>query len=79
MAGILFAIQIAIFALCLGAVISFIIFVPLAIYCIPYALWLGTQHTKGKYLDRKKEKVFATAKHATILYSYWIRGKKPTF
>jgi len=78
MVGILFAIKIAIFALCAGAVISFIIFVPLAIYCIPYWLWLGSQNTKGRGLDRKKDKPFKAAKHATILYSHWIRGKKPS-
>lgn len=78
MVGILFAIKIVIFALCAGAVISFIIFVPLAIYCIPYCLWVGFQNNKGKCLDRKKEGVAKTAKHATILYSNWIRGKKPS-
>lgn len=78
MVGILFAIKIAIFGLCLGAIISFIIFVPLAIYSIPYAFWLGRQNTLGKGLDRKTDNPFKTAKHATILYSHWIRGKKPT-
>lgn len=79
MVGILFAFKVIIFALCAGAVISFIIFVPLTIYVIPYCLWVGHQHTIGKHKDKKKEGVLKTVKHATILYKSWILRKKPTF
>lgn len=79
MTGIWFAFQILIFALCAGAIIAVLIFVPLAIYLIPYSLWLGYQNTGGKHLDKKKEGNWKAAKHATKLYASWITRKKPSF
>jgi len=67
------------FALGAGVVISVVIFVPLAIYLIPYWLWLGNQFTIGRHQDRKNDRVFKSAKHATILYKSWILRKEPTF
>lgn len=77
--GILFALKLIIFALCAGAIISFIVFVPLTIYVIPYCWWVGGQHCIGKHLDKKKEGIMRTVKHATILYKSWITRKEPTF
>lgn len=77
--GILFALKLIAFALCAGAVISFIIFVPLTIYVIPYCLWVGSQNCVGKHKDKKKESVFRSARNATILYKSWITRKEPTF
>jgi len=70
---------IVLFALGAGVVISVVIFVPLTIYVIPYCLWVGNQFTIGKHHDKKKESLFKTAKHATILYKSWISRKEPTF
>lgn len=76
---LLFALKLLIFALCAGVVISFLVFVPLTIYNIPYCLWVGNQHTLGRHKDKMKEGVFKTTKHATILYKSWILRKEPTF
>ena len=77
--GILFALKLIVFALCAGAVISFLVFVPLMIYAIPYAWWLGGQHCAGRHKDKKKESIFRSARNATILYKSWITRKEPTF
>lgn len=78
--GLLLALKIIIFALLAGVVISFIVFVPLTIYAIPYSLWVGNQHTLGKHKDKmQKEGFFKTVKNATILYKSWILRKEPTF
>lgn len=75
----MFAIKAIIFALCLGAILAVLIYVPLAIYLIPYSFWVGVQGNKGIHYNTKKMSIFKLAKNATILYSSWIRGKKPTF
>lgn len=68
-----------VFTLCAGAALSVLVFVPTAIYSIPYLLWLGFQLTKGKYKEKQNESVFKTAKSATKLYIAWIMRQKPTF
>ncbi len=78
--AILFVLKLVVFALCAGAAISIIVFVPLTIYAIPYCLWVGHQHTIGKHKDKmQKEGIFKTARNATILYKSWITRKEPTF
>lgn len=72
------AIKILVFALCLGAALAVLIFVPLAIYVIPYALWVGNENTSGRQKDKKNESVFRSAKNATKLYKAWITHQKPT-
>ena len=67
------------FSIGAGLLISILIFVPLTIYVIPYAFWLGIEHTKGKHEDKKKEKLSKSVKHATILYGSWISRKEPSF
>lgn len=79
LAGLWFALGVLIFALCAGAVISFVVFVPLFIYTIPYAWWLGGQHAIGKHKDKMKENFLRSVRNATILYKSWIRRKEPTF
>lgn len=79
MVAIIFAFKIIIFALSAGVVISVLVFVPLTLYVIPYALWVGHQQTIGKHKDKRKEGAFKAVKHATILYKSWILRKKPTF
>lgn len=78
MGAIAFMFNFMLVALCIGVVLSFIVCVPLAIYCIPYALWVGSQNLVGKQLDKKDEKVSQIIKNATKLYSCWIRRKKPS-
>lgn len=79
MVGLLFALKLFIFAVCAAVVLAVLFYVPLAIYSIPYALWVGFQNNAGKHLDKKKEGVLRTARNATILYKSWILRKKPTF
>ncbi|WP_018752676.1 hypothetical protein [Paenibacillus sanguinis] len=79
MVGLLFAFKVLVFALCAGAIIAVLIFVPLAIYVTPYTLWVGFQNNAGKHLDKKKEKNWKAAKNATKLYASWITRKKPSF
>ncbi len=79
MAVIWFVLQILFFGLCLGAGISVIIFVPLSIYIIPYRLWIGFQNQVGKHKEKRNEKLFKTARNATILYKSWILHREPTF
>ncbi|CAH8721350.1 hypothetical protein [Paenibacillus melissococcoides] len=79
MVGIAFAFKLLVFAICAGAVISILIFVPLTIYVIPYCLWVGNEQTMGRHQDKKKEGIRKTVKHATILYRSWIRREKPSF
>ena len=77
--GILFALKLIVFALCAGAVISFLTFVVLTVYVFPYLMWVGSQNYIGKHKDKKKESVFRSTKNATILYKSWITRKEPTF
>ena len=79
MAILLFMIKLFFFSLCASAVLAFIIFVPLGIYSIPYALWVGSQNCAGRHLDKKDEPLSKNVKNATKLYKSWILRKKPTF
>lgn len=79
MTMILVMFKVAIFALCVGVVVSLVILLPLFLYSIPYDLWIGFQNNKGKQLDKKKEGVFRSAKNATKLYKAWILRQEPTF
>lgn len=79
MTMILVMFKVAVFALCVGVVISLLIYLPLTLYVIPYALWIGFQNNKGKQLNKKKECVFRSAKNATKLYKAWILRQEPTF
>jgi fatty acid desaturase len=79
LSGLWFALGILIFALCAGAVISFVIFVPLFIYIIPYYWWIACQHSIGKHKDKDGEKLLRSVRNATILYKSWITKKEPTF
>lgn len=74
----IFMIKVLIFALCAGAAISVLVYVPLMLYVIPYALWVGNENTMGRQKDKKKEKIFSAAKNATKLYKSWIMRQKPT-
>lgn len=71
--------KVLVFALCAGVVVSVLVFVPLTLYTIPYALWVGAQNTRGKHKDKKKESVFRAARNATKLYKAWITRSEPTF
>lgn len=73
------AIKVLIFALCAGVVVTVVILVPLTIYTIPYALWVGSQNTRGKHKDKKGEKFFRSVRNATRLYKSWITHTEPTF
>lgn len=69
--------KVLVFALCAGAVISVLVFVPLFLYTLPYDLWIGVQNTKGKQLDKKKEPIFRAARNATKLYKAKLTGHEP--
>ncbi len=71
--------KVLVFALCFGAAVSVLILVPLMIYSIPYALWVGKENCVGRQKDKKDEKFFSTVKNATKLYKAWITRQKPTF
>ncbi len=73
--------HVLVFALCAGAVISVVVLVPLGIYVIPYALWIGFEQQKGKHKDKlqKGQSIFRIAKDATKLYKAWITRREPTF
>jgi hypothetical protein len=71
--------KVLVFALCAGAIISVLVFVPLTLYVIPYTLWVGSQNTKGKQLDKKKEPVFQAVRNATKLYKAKLTGHEPIF
>lgn len=66
-------------ALCIGAIVSVVVFVPMTIYTIPYLLWVGNENTKGKHLDKKKESAFRSARNATRLYKAKLTGHEPIF
>lgn len=66
-------------ALCIGAIVSVVVFVPLFLYTLPYDLWIGFQNTKGKQLDKKKEPIFRAARNATRLYKAKLTGHEPIF
>ena len=70
--------HVLIWALCIGVVVSIIVFVPLGIYAIPYCLWVGRENTMGRQTDKKKEKFTQTIRNATKLYGAWIHHKKPS-
>ena len=71
--------KVLVFALCIGAIAAVLFFVPLAIYGIPYALWIGTQNLTGKHLDKKKEPFLRSVRNATILYKAKLTGREPIF
>lgn len=71
--------HILIIAIAVGILFAVVVFVPLSIYVIPYCLWVGTQNTKGKYLELRKDNVFRMAGNATKLYKSWITHKAPSF
>lgn len=73
------AVKVLVFALCLAAGAAVLVFVPSCIYIIPYALWVGSQQTKGKQLDKKKEPFWTTVRNATKLYKAWITRQEPSF
>lgn len=65
-------------SLILGIVISFLYFVPLTLYSIPYILWLGFQNTKGMYRNISvQESTWNNVKNATKVYLSFITGRKP--
>ncbi len=65
-------------SLILGIVISFLYFVPLTLYSIPYILWLGSQNTKGMYRNISvQESTWNNVKNATKVYLSFITGRKP--
>lgn len=71
--------KVLVFALCLGAGLAALVFVPLAIYAIPYCLWVGFQNNIGKQKDKKDEGVRRTVRNATILYKAKLTGREPIF
>lgn len=80
MFGILMALLTFFFyVLCFGVVLAILVYVPLAIYIIPYALWVGFQNQVGKHKDKKNEKFWRLVRNATILYISWIRRREPSF
>lgn len=71
--------KVVMFALCAGAAVAVLIFVPLTLYVVPYTLWIGFQNNKGNQLDKKKESIFQTVRNATKLYKAKLTGKEPIF
>lgn len=69
-------IYVLLFALCLGAILAVLVYVPLFIYAIPYCWWVGTQNIKGEMLDRKKEPFMQTVKNAHVYYKSKRLAKK---
>ncbi|WP_036644856.1 hypothetical protein [Paenibacillus sp. oral taxon 786] len=67
------------YVICAGVVLAILIYLPLMIYVIPYALWVGFQNQVGKHLDKKKERFWRTVRNATKLYVSWITRKEPSF
>lgn len=73
-----FALTVICVSFILGIVISFLYFVPLTLYSIPYILWLGSQSTKGMYQDISVQKsTWSNVKNATKVYLSFIIGRKP--
>ncbi len=73
-----FALTVICVSLILGIAISFLYFVPLTLYSIPYILWLGFQNTKGTYQDISVQKsTWDNVKNATKLYLSFITRRKP--
>lgn len=73
------AIKVLLFAFCFAAGIAVLVFVPACIYTIPYALWMGSENTKGKQLDKKNAPFWTSVKNATKLYKAWITRQEPSF
>lgn len=73
------AVKVLVFSLCLAVALAVIVFVPLTLYCIPYALWVGSQNTRGRHKDKQKEPLRRSVRNATRLYAAWITRKEPTF
>ncbi|WP_312938885.1 hypothetical protein [Oscillibacter sp.] len=71
--------KVLVFALCLGVGLAVLIFVPLAIYIIPYCLWVGFQNNVGKQKDKKGESTSRMIRNATVLYKAKLSGKEPIF
>lgn len=66
------------FAFVLGVLLSFLYYVPLTLYSIPYILWIGYQNTKGMYQNISvQEGVWKNCKNATKVYISFFTGKKP--
>ncbi len=73
-----FALTVICVSLMLGIVISFLYFVPLTLYSIPYILWLGSQNNKGMYRNISvQESTWHNVKNATKVYLSFITGRKP--
>lgn len=72
---------IIVFGLCLGAIISVFVFVPITLYLLPYLGWLGVQQSKGYYTDRiiTHDGYRVSIKNATRLYKHWITGQELQF
>lgn len=66
-------------SLAAGFIVSFLVFVPLSIYIIPYCLWLGFQNNKGHYRHLKHSNFFHYVRNATRLYGSWLCRKAPVF
>lgn len=77
MIGIMFALKVAMFAFCIGAILSFIILVPLFIYTIPYSWWAGGK--EFLYPETKEKNFFHVVRNATRLYKAWITHTEPKF
>lgn len=73
-----FALAVVCISLMLGAIVSFLYWIPLTVYLIPYTLWLGFQNTKGMYEDISvQESMLHNVKNATKVYFSFITGRKP--
>jgi hypothetical protein len=63
-------IHVLLFALCAGAIISVLVYVPLFIYTIPYTWHLGEQH------EKVEKSIFQATKNATAYYNQKKLAKK---
>ena len=70
-----------VFWMCVGTILSVLVFVPIFFYCIPYFCWLGIQQAKGRYTDKGGEidGLRLSLKYATRLYKHWITGQELQF
>jgi len=67
-------IHVLLFALCAGAVIAVLVYVPLFIYTIPYAWYCGEQEAKGYKVE--KVPFMQTVKDAKAYYKQKKLAKK---
>lgn len=70
---LLFAFGLAFF---LAFFLIIFVLIPLTVYSVPYALWLGSQQQKGKY-SHIKINSFRFVIDATKVYKSWITHTKP--